>query len=372
MANTAVFGIYAKANAAELAVRDMKEAGFRLEDISILLPENTGSKDLAFEKGSKAAEGTAAGATSGAVIGGAIGWLLGIGALAVPGLGPFIAAGPLMAALAGLGVGGTVGGLAGALAGLGIPEYEAKRYEGLVRAGGILLSVHSDNADWTKLAKKILRETGASDISATAESKGDYGNLDKPRTIGAATDTGAALSNTIGEFQMATQNHHITVEELFVDALKDIYSAESQLIKALPKMVKAAESQELKQAFQDHLGETENQLERVKQAFEVAGGKAKSELCKGMQGIVAEGEEQIHKKTGDLGLIGAGERVEHYEMAAYQTAISFAKQLGLNRAEDLLSASLQEEEHAAKLLSQISQKMLTEMGAGTSASAAGH
>jgi ferritin-like metal-binding protein YciE len=157
------------------------------------------------------------------------------------------------------------------------------------------------------------------------------------------------------------------VQELFIDSLKDLYSSESQLIKALPKMVKAAESPELKKAFETHLGETEQQLDRVKQAFEIAGEKAKGELCKGMQGIVAEGGEQIQKKTGDLGLIGAGERVEHYEMASYQCAISLAKKLGLSDAEALLSQSLKEEQNAAKLLSQLSDKMLSGMSAGASA-----
>jgi len=157
------------------------------------------------------------------------------------------------------------------------------------------------------------------------------------------------------------------VQELFIDSLKDLYSSESQLIKALPKMVKAAESPELKKAFETHLGETEQQLERVKQAFEIAGEKAKGELCKGMQGIVAEGDEQIQKKNGDIGLIGAGERVEHYEMASYQCAISLAKKLGLTDAEELLSQSLKEEENAAKLLSQLSDQMLHTMSASASA-----
>jgi ferritin-like metal-binding protein YciE len=168
---------------------------------------------------------------------------------------------------------------------------------------------------------------------------------------------------------MATQHakSSMTLQELFVDALKDLHSSESQLIKALPKMVKAAESPQLKQAFQTHLEETEHQLERVKQAFEIAGEKAKSELCKGMQGIVAEGDEQIQKKTGDLGLIGAGERVEHYEMASYQSAISLAKQLGFSEAESLLSESLKEEENAAKLLAQLSKKLMQEVSVGASA-----
>jgi hypothetical protein len=146
----------------------------------VLFPENVGTKDFAHEKGTKAPEGATAGAGTGAVIGGSLGWLAGIGALAIPGLGPFIAAGPLMAALAGVGVGGAVGGVTGALIGMGIPEYEAKRYEGRVKRGGILLSVHSDDSNWTKRAKDILERTGAEDIASTGETKGDIQNSDRP------------------------------------------------------------------------------------------------------------------------------------------------------------------------------------------------
>src|SRR5216117_1143729 len=157
MANTAVFGIYPDRLSTENAVTALKEAQFRNTDISVLFPENVGTKDFAHEKSTKAPEGVATGASSGAVIGGTLGWLVGIGALAIPGLGPFIAAGPLMGALAGVGAGGVVGGIAGALIGMGIPEYEAKRYEGRIKDGGILVSVHSDNSDWTKRAKEILK-----------------------------------------------------------------------------------------------------------------------------------------------------------------------------------------------------------------------
>jgi hypothetical protein len=138
--NTAVFGIYPTYASVESGVEALKTAGFRNTDISVLFPQNVGSKDFAHEKGSKAPEGAAATAGTGAVAGGVLGWIIGIGVLAVPGLGPFIAAGPIMAALAGVGVGGTIGGITGALIGLGIPEYEAKRYEGRVTDGGILLS----------------------------------------------------------------------------------------------------------------------------------------------------------------------------------------------------------------------------------------
>jgi hypothetical protein len=178
--NTAVFGIYSQYANLENGVDALKSAGFRSTDISVLFPENLGTKDFAHEKGTKAPEGATAGAGTGAVIGGGLGWLAGIGALAIPGLGPFIAAGPIVAALAGLGVGGAVGGFTGALIGLGIPEYEAKRYEGRVKSGGILLSVHSDSSDWTKRAKEILELTGAEDISSTSEAKADFAKSDKP------------------------------------------------------------------------------------------------------------------------------------------------------------------------------------------------
>ena len=180
MANTAVFGIYPDRLSTENAVAALRETGFRSEDISVLFPENSGTKDFAHEKGTKAPEGVATGATSGAVLGGTLGWLVGIGALAIPGLGPFIAAGPVVSALAGAGAGGTLGGLTGALIGLGIPEYEAKRYEGRIKGGGILLSVHSDNSDWTKRAKHILENTGAQDIAATSEARADFAKSDKP------------------------------------------------------------------------------------------------------------------------------------------------------------------------------------------------
>ena len=185
--NTAVFGIYENRAGVEYGLGVLKEAGFRNTDVSVLLPENLGTKDLGTEKATKAPEGAAAGAGSGAVIGGALGWLAGIGALAIPGIGPFIAAGPIMAALAGLGVGGAAGGFVGGLVGMGIPEYEAKRYEGRIKSGGILLSVHCDSSEWTKKAKEVLKATGAEDISSTGEASADFAKSDRPMVRGANT-----------------------------------------------------------------------------------------------------------------------------------------------------------------------------------------
>lgn len=166
---TAVFGIYPHRVAIGYAVGVLKNAGFRDSDVSVLLPDELGTEDLATEKATKAPEGAAAGAGSGAVIGGTLGLLAGTGALVIPGLGAFIVAGPIVATLAGIGAGGAIGGFAGALVGLGIPEYEARRYESRVGKGGALLSVHCDNSDWILKAKDILTATGGEDISSTKE-----------------------------------------------------------------------------------------------------------------------------------------------------------------------------------------------------------
>jgi hypothetical protein len=204
--NTAVYGIYATQSAVEKAVDILKAEGFRNTDISVLFPENVGTKDFAHQKATKAPEGATAGAGTGVVVGGALGWLIGIGSLAIPGVGPFIAAGPIMAALAGAGVGGTVGGITGALVGLGIPEYEAKRFEGRIKKGGILLSVHCDSSDWTDKAKHVLERTGAEDISSAGEASADFGKSDKPRARGTGLGAGEYRERTYSGTERRTLN----------------------------------------------------------------------------------------------------------------------------------------------------------------------
>src|SRR6187549_3233234 len=146
---------------AEKIVEDLKAAGFSNNDISALFPDKSGTRDFAHEQHTKAPEGAATGAGTGGVLGGALGWLVGIGALAIPGLGPFIAAGPIMAALSGAAAGAALGGVTGALIGLGIPEYEAKRYEGKIKEGNILISVHTEDSQEAKVAKEIFERVGA-------------------------------------------------------------------------------------------------------------------------------------------------------------------------------------------------------------------
>jgi hypothetical protein len=183
--NVAVFGIYATPGTAEAAVDHLLANGFTNSAISVLLPDDESTRAFAHEKSTKAPEGTATGVTTGGVIGGTLGLLAGIGVLAIPGVGPLIAAGPIVATLAGLGAGGAVGGIVGALVGMGIPEYEAKRYEGAVKGGGTLLSVHCDTSEQVDAAKMSLKDTGARDISSSSEAgskdttggRGTFGNI---------------------------------------------------------------------------------------------------------------------------------------------------------------------------------------------------
>lgn len=193
--NTAVFGIYATPNVAEAAVDHIIARGFANNAISVLLPDDATTRAFAHEKNTKAPEGTTTGVTTGGAIGGTLGLLVGIGALAIPGAGPFIAAGPIMTTLAGLGAGGAIGGIVGALIGMGIPEYEARRYEGAVKGGGTLLSVHCDTTDEVDAAKRALKETGATDVASTSELPGSdlsgghatFGNISRRDTTATAS-----------------------------------------------------------------------------------------------------------------------------------------------------------------------------------------
>jgi hypothetical protein len=179
--NTAVMAIFQNETAVTYAVDQLRAHGFRSTDVSVLLADNQGTKDFAHKKDTKAPEGATTGGTTGAAVGGILGWLAGVGALAIPGLGPLIAAGPIVAALAGAGVGGALGGLTGALIGMGIPEYEAKRFEGLIKEGKALISVHCDSHEWVKKAKEVLEAAGGSDIASESEKSTDkYSDFDRP------------------------------------------------------------------------------------------------------------------------------------------------------------------------------------------------
>jgi hypothetical protein len=173
---TSVFGIYFTRSNVESAVNALKHAAFSSSDVSILLPENIKTGEVVTEQSTKAPEGAAVGVGSGAAVGGALGWLVGVGALAIPGIGPVIAAGPLVAALAGIGIGGALGGFAGSLVGMGIPEYEAKKYEGELLKGGILVVAHCETYEEAERAKQVLQANGAQDIAISQETSAEAKN----------------------------------------------------------------------------------------------------------------------------------------------------------------------------------------------------
>lgn len=166
---TSVFGIAATNRQAEEIIERLRAASFQNDDISVLFPDRLGPHDFAHANSTKAPEGIATGASAGLAIGGVLGWLAGIGAFAIPGIGPIVAAGPIMAALSGAAVGGTIGGMGGALIGLGIPEFEAKRYDGKIKDGNILISVHAESSEEADIAKRVFKEAGASEIACARE-----------------------------------------------------------------------------------------------------------------------------------------------------------------------------------------------------------
>lgn len=178
-----VFGIYPSQAKVEAGVERLKIEGFLNTEISVLMPDQKGSQKFAHDNSTKAPEGATAGASTGLIVGGTLGWLVGIGALAIPGVGPLIAAGPIVALLAGAGTGAAVGGIAGGLVGLGIPEYEAKRYADYVHKGGILLSVHTGNSESVAKAKRVLEQTGATDISTNGEVTIDRSKAYRPDIV---------------------------------------------------------------------------------------------------------------------------------------------------------------------------------------------
>jgi hypothetical protein len=191
--NTSVMGIYPDRTTVSDAVNVLHKAGYRATDISVLSSDNQGSKDFAHEKHNKALEGAATGAAAGAVVGAVLAWIVAIQTVTITGLGPLlVTAGPVLAALAGAGAGGALGWIVGILAGLSLTEYVAKRYAGRIRHGGILLSVHCDSAEWCDRAKKILKDTGARNISCASEARADYGTTDRPteRAPVSVTDRG--------------------------------------------------------------------------------------------------------------------------------------------------------------------------------------
>jgi len=320
MAKKSVFCIATSRPQAEQIVDRLKSSNFSNNDISVLFPDKETNRDFAHEKSTKAPEGAITGAGTVGVIGGALGWLVGIGALAIPGVGPFIAAGPIMAALSGAAIGAAVGGIAGALIGMGVPELEAKRYEGKLKQGNILISVHTENSDQISQAKDIFKNAGAQDICSTGEAStpNESSAKKKERSTKAKASTRAGDSGK-------------NLEDLFLDELADMYDSEKRLVKGLPKLKEAATCTHLQAAIEEHLRETEGHVTRIENVFRAFGREAKGKKCEATVGLLDEGDEIASDFKGspaiNAALISAAQKVEHYEIASYGCLHEWAEML---------------------------------------------
>ncbi|HXH75630.1 MAG TPA: hypothetical protein VNJ08_11725 [Bacteriovoracaceae bacterium] len=208
-----VFAIFSDRSSLERAVDELRVGGFRSTDISVLMQSKGETADFAHEKNTKAPEGMATGAGTGLLGGGILGWLAGAGALAIPGIGPFVAAGPIMGAIAGAGIGGAVGGITGGLIGLGIPEFEAKRYESVIKGGGMLLSVHVDDREFTTRAKDILTRCGGRDISVVGEASESRSDSRDESRVDSSFDSRTDVRNT-SDYQDPTRRSGIDSNRL--------------------------------------------------------------------------------------------------------------------------------------------------------------
>lgn len=358
MSKKSVFCIATSRPQAEQIVDRLKNANFSNNDISVLFPDKQTNRDFAHEKNTKAPEGAITGAGTGGVLGGALGWLAGIGALAIPGVGPFIAAGPIMAALSGAAIGAAAGGVAGALIGMGVPELEAKRYEGKLKQGNILISVHAENSDQVSRVKEIFKQANAQDICSTGEaSTPDNSRSEKKERSKTTTMTTTTSSRKTGD---SGKN----LEDLFFDELADMYDSEKRLVKALPKMKEAATCMHLQAAIEDHLRETEAHVTRIENVFRVFGREAKGKKCEATVGLLDEGDEIASDFKGspaiNAALISAAQKVEHYEIASYGCLHEWAEMLDHPEAAALLKQTLAEEKSADEKLTNLARKATNE------------
>jgi ferritin-like metal-binding protein YciE len=358
MSKKSVFCIATSRPQAEQIVDRLKNANFSNNDISVLFPDKQTNRDFAHEKNTKAPEGAITGAGTGGVLGGALGWLVGIGALAIPGVGPFIAAGPIMAALSGAAIGAAAGGVAGALIGMGVPELEAKRYEGKLKEGNILISVHAENSDQISRAKEIFKQANAQDICSTGEaSTPDSSRVEKKEWSKASTVTTMTTARK-------TSDSGKNLEDLFFDELADMYDSEKRLVKALPKMKEAATCAHLQAAIEDHLRETEGHVTRIENVFRSFGREAKGKKCEATVGLLDEGDEIASDFKGspaiNAALISAAQKVEHYEIASYGCLHEWAEMLDHPEAAALLKQTLAEEKHADEKLTSLARSATNE------------
>lgn len=346
-----ITGVFTSSERAAQAIDALTQGGVSRDDISIVAAEGTKVEAFGIQKQSKAGEGAAIGGGLGGAVGALVAGFTAVGALAATGVG-IIAAGPLVAALAGAGAGAAAGGVLGGLIGLGIPEHEVKFYQDALNKGSVLVGVRSDSNNRSFIESTMdrygaQRGTVASKAGATS-----------------ATATAGSAASAVPADEWAEGN---PLRRLFIEQVQDVYYAEQQLVNAIPKLRDQASHPELVRAFESHLAQTRTHVQRLEQIFGELGVKAKSVKCPAINGIIAESKDLSAMDTTpalrDAALVCAAQKAEHYEIATYGCLRAYAEALGLAGAAETLQQTLSEEVETDRLLSELAERHLNPMAA---------
>lgn len=358
---TLITGVFKSSDQAARAIEALLQGGIARDDISIVASEGTKVEAFGIQKHTKAAEAAAIGGGLGGAVGALIAGFTAVGALATGGLG-LIAAGPIVAALAGAGAGAAAGGVLGGLIGLGIPEHEVKFYEDALNKGSVLVGVKTDPGR-RQFIEETFQRFGAEKPSAASR-------VASPSTT-AAPATRTAATGTMSADDWAQGN---PLRKLFIHQLQDMYYAEQQLADTLPKLRDHSSQPELARAFESHLAETREHVQRLESIFNALGVKAKAEKCPAINGIIAEGKELMGidatPAVRDAAIICAAQKAEHYEIATYGCLRAYAETLSLTQVAATLQETLDEEVDADQTLSDIAQRGVNVQAASPTGAAA--
>lgn len=349
-----ITGVFTSSERAAQAIDALTQGGVSREDISIVAAEGTKVEAFGIQKQSKAGEGAAIGGGLGGAVGALVAGFTAVGALAATGVG-IIAAGPLVAALAGAGAGAAAGGVLGGLIGLGIPEHEVKFYQDALNKGSVLVGVRSDSSN-RNFIESTMDRYGAQRGTVASKAGGTSAT--------GATATAGSAASAVSADEWAEGN---PLRRLFIEQVQDVYYAEQQLVDAIPKLRDQASHPELVRAFETHLAQTRTHVQRLEQIFRELGVKAKSVKCPAINGIIAESKDLSAMDTTpalrDAALVCAAQKAEHYEIATYGCLRAYAEALGLAGAAQTLQQTLSEEVETDRLLSELAERHLNPMAA---------
>lgn len=346
--DTLVTGVFTSSERASQAIDALTQGGVSRDDISIVAAEGTKVEAFGIQKQSKLGQGAAIGGGLGGAVGAIVAGFTAVGALAASGVG-LIAAGPLVAALAGAGAGAAAGGVLGGLIGLGIPEHEVKFYQDALSQGSVLVGVKATSSN-------------------RAFIEGVFDRFGAQRGAMAAA-TGYSASSTRNGKEMSPDEwaEGNPLRRLFMEQVQDMYYAEQQLVDAIPKLRERAGHPDLAKAFEHHLGQTRVHVQRLESIFNSIGVTAKAVKCPAINGIISESKDLMAMDTTpalrDAALVCAAQKAEHYEIATYGCLRAYAETLGLTAAAETLQQTLSEEVEADRILSELAERHLNPMAA---------